>query len=95
MPKAKVVIETVKQREQDPIVVNLLKDEENSTRRGKTDWTMDLPMINYDDSEDEDDTSRGPRKRSDSDSSSSEQKNYHKDTLIRVEDIALSEDSDH
>ncbi|TNV85363.1 hypothetical protein FGO68_gene3239 [Halteria grandinella] len=92
--KPKVVSEALNERQQDPIVVTLLKDEENQTRRGKTDWTMDLPQINYDDSEDEDDTSKGPRKKSQDSDSSSQEKNQQ-ETLIRVEDIALSEGSEY
>ena len=80
----------------DPIVVNLLREQADEvdeggddvrTRRGKTDWTMDLPKLNYDDDSDEE--TGNPKIRGGSKHSSLADR---EDTLIRVEDIALSDE---
>jgi hypothetical protein len=58
-------------------------------RKGKTDWTMDLPKINYgeDDSDEED-------KRSSRSEEDDEEEGEDEDRLINVEDIALSDDEE-
>ena len=63
-------------------------------RKGQTDWTMDIPKINYDiDDESDDEDDQDPIHANLQSEEDDDELNHSDMSLIKVEDIALSESS--
>ena len=76
------------------IIVDKLVREGLDQRKGMTDWTMDIPKINYDIDENEEEEDEDEEIDSQNQDEEDNEIQESNNSLIKVEDIALSEDNE-